>query len=185
MRDENCRVLIQIRFSASLPITYRELTEDFPKILKFLFVVRVIFHQVSENFPTPSRWLYNRALINQLWGPYGKIFGPWFFVRTSFHSVHTSKLRSEYFAVWTSQLVNKSILLYGYSSWPQCFLANWLGWPSAGQRHPAQWIHLLNKTANALDQNCLKILGKLRKVIKLGKMLFIRFVSDYFSEILG
>ena len=31
MWDENCRVLIQLRFTASLPITYRELTEDFPK----------------------------------------------------------------------------------------------------------------------------------------------------------
>ena len=28
-----------------------------------------------------------------------------------FHSVRTLKLRSEYFAVWTSQLVNKSIVL--------------------------------------------------------------------------
>ena len=33
------------------------------------------------------------------------------FVRNSFHSVRTSKRRSEYFAVWTSQLVNKSIEL--------------------------------------------------------------------------
>ena len=40
-----------------------------------------------------------------------KIFKPQFFVRASFHSVRTSKLRSEYFAVWTSQLVNKSIVM--------------------------------------------------------------------------
>ena len=57
-------------------------------------------------------WLYNKALIDQLWGPYGKIFGPQLFVWTSLSSVRTSKLRSEYFPIWTSQLVNKSILFY-------------------------------------------------------------------------
>ena len=38
-----------------------------------------------------------------------------------------------------------------------------------------------------VDQNCLKILRKLRKVVKLGKMLLIliKLVSDYFQEILA
>ena len=36
-----------------------------------------------------------------------------------------------------------------------------------------------------VDQNCLKILGKLRKVMKLGRMLLIKLVSDYFWEIRG
>ena len=38
------------------------------------------------------------------------------------------------------------------------------------------------KLTTHVDQNCRKILGKLRKLIKLGKMLFIKLMSDYFSE---
>ena len=34
VRDNNCRVLNQIRFIGSLPIIYRELNEDFPKIFQ-------------------------------------------------------------------------------------------------------------------------------------------------------
>ena len=33
-----------------------------------------------------------------------------------------------------------------------------------------------------VDQNWLKILGKLRKIMKLGKMFLIKLVSDYFSD---
>ena len=53
------------------------------------------------------------------------------------------------------------------------------GNPGAGLRHPVRWIWLLNKTENAcwpkLSQNSWK-------VVKLWKMLFVKLVSDYFSE---
>ena len=55
-------------------------------------------------------WLYNKALIDQLVQSIREIFGPLFFVRTSLRLVRTSKLRSKYFPVCTSQLVNKSIV---------------------------------------------------------------------------
>ena len=41
---ENCRLLIQMRFSVSSLITYRELTEDFAKIF-------LIFMKVNNNKP--------------------------------------------------------------------------------------------------------------------------------------
>ena len=44
-----------------------------------------------------------KLLLTNYFGPYGKIFGPQLFVRTSLRLVRTSKLWS----VWTSQLVNK------------------------------------------------------------------------------
>ena len=52
-----------------------------------------------------------KLLLIILFGPYGKIFGPQLFLRTSLCSVRISKLRSEYFTVWTSQLVNNMLLL--------------------------------------------------------------------------
>ena len=60
-------------------------------------------------------WLYDKALIDQLvWSIRENIQTSAFrtdLTETSLLSVRTSKLRSEYFPVWTSQLVNKSILL--------------------------------------------------------------------------
>ena len=46
-------------------------------------------------------------------------------------------------------------------------------------------FNCLAKLKICIDQNCLKILKKLRKVMKIEKMLLIKPVSDYFSEILG
>ena len=43
-------------------------------------------------------------------------------------------------------------------------------------------VQLLNKLKTHVDQRCLKILGKLRKVIKLGNTLLMKLVSDYLSE---
>ena len=40
------------------------------------------------------------------------------------------------------------------------------------------------KLKTHLDQNCFKILGKLSEVIKLGKMLLIKLMSNFFQEIL-
>ena len=65
-------------------------------------------------------WLYNEALIDQLVGSIREniqtlafrtdltSFGPYFK-----NSVRSSKIRSEYFPGWISQLVNKIILWYG------------------------------------------------------------------------
>ena len=63
-----------------------------------------------SKFSGKYRVLYY-ALIDQLWGPYGKIFGQqfWSADRTMWGSYE--KLRSEYFPVWTSQLVNKSFIV--------------------------------------------------------------------------
>ena len=41
------------------------------------------------------------------------------------------------------------------------------------------------KLKTHVDQNRLKINGKLRKVVKLRKMLLVKLVNDYFSGILG
>ena len=41
------------------------------------------------------------ALIDQLWGPYGKIFGPKFWSTDRTKWSPYEKLRSEYFPVWT------------------------------------------------------------------------------------
>ena len=75
---DNCRVLIHRRFTTGLPITYRELMEDFPQKNFYTIMLsstNCLFH--TENIRT------------------------YIFVWTSFHLAHTSNLRSE----WTSQLV--------------------------------------------------------------------------------
>ena len=72
MWDENCRMLIHLKFTSNLPITYREFTEDFPKTSQtfsrdvFLFDSdeigpRVIFHQFSDT---------SRKRFQQLHGGY-------------------------------------------------------------------------------------------------------------------
>ena len=91
-----------------------------------------IFWLLYEDFPSSSWQLYNKTLINRLFfsnGKYSDLCFLFFFVRTSFHSVHISKLRSEYFALWTSQLVSKSVILWWGSSFFVLFLGlcYWLG----------------------------------------------------------
>ena len=78
-------------FADNLPETHQKFSENFQNFqsLRFLFAshkieAQVIFHQISENFPTTSWWLYNKALINQLFVPYLKysdlslMYGPHF-----------------------------------------------------------------------------------------------------------
>ena len=97
---------------------------------------RVIFHQFSDTSPKLF-WQLNGGLL---------------FVRTSFHSVRTAELPSEYFAVWTSQLVNKSTdrvtqLLNRYyymATHPALLSPNLIGWLS-GREAASLWIQLLNK----------------------------------------
>ena len=53
----------------------------------------------------------------------------------------------------------------------------------AGQRHPARWIQLLNKTEKAPRSNLYhNIRGKLPKDLKVDKMPLIKLLSDYFLE---
>ena len=118
-------MLIHIRFTASLPITCRELTEDFPRFFQifsrkvFRFVShkiwpRMIFHQFFDTSPKPFRQLHGGYTIKLLLTNcsfHTENIRTLAFVRTSFHLVRTSKLQFEYFAVWTSHLVDKSIIL--------------------------------------------------------------------------
>ena len=68
--------------------------------------------QLSEDFEKIYCG-YTKALIvwSIVWS-LRKIFGPYLPVQTSFQLVRTSKLQSEYFALRTLQLVNKSIVLH-------------------------------------------------------------------------
>ena len=52
----------------------------------------------------------------------------------------------------------------------------------ADHRAGWRWIQLPNKTETACLTKLSQILGKFWKVIKLGKMLLIKVVSNYFSE---
>ena len=119
-REFQPRISIHL-FELNSPPIYREPTKNFPELhekfccglfVRFslkclLFYISAIFREFSENFLTTFRrfyesfrlWLYNKALINQ------------FFVLYGIYSVCTLKLRSEYFAICSSQLVSKSILV--------------------------------------------------------------------------
>ena len=56
-------------------------------------------------------WVYNKALINLEFGPYGKYLLWRHAARTSLRSVRTAWRHNKYFRVWTALSVNKSILL--------------------------------------------------------------------------
>ena len=56
-------------------------------------------------------WVYNKALINLEFGPYGKYLLGRHAARTSLRSVRTALHHNKYFRVWTSLSVNKSIML--------------------------------------------------------------------------
>ena len=71
------------------------------------------FHKFSEHFPTSSLWLYNKAIFNQSLDPYGKYSDLSFCTDLiSFGPYVKAAVRVS--AVWTSQLVNKSIVLLIY-----------------------------------------------------------------------
>ena len=81
LRDENCWILNQINIIGNLPINYRELTEGFANFLKIfsgnvLCLILTTLSNISccfsENFPITLWWLYNKALLNQLFVPHGK-----------------------------------------------------------------------------------------------------------------
>ena len=111
LRDENRRVPNQRGISSS-PIVYRDLTKDFQKIFRifssdvFCFILTKlgsegyfisfpkIFQQLFNNSSrTSNSWqLYNKALIYQLFIP------------------------SEYFGIWISLSVNKSMVMDGHNS---------------------------------------------------------------------
>ena len=55
-------------------------------------------------------WVYNKALINLEFGPYGKYLLWRHAAWTSLRSVHTAWRHNKYFRVWTALSVNKSIL---------------------------------------------------------------------------
>ena len=55
-------------------------------------------------------WVYNKALINLEFGPYGKYLLWRHAARTSLRSVHTAWHHNKYFRVWTALSVNKSIV---------------------------------------------------------------------------
>ena len=73
------------------------------------------------------------------------------------------------------------IILHGSSSCPAFSQFDWLiiGQDSAIL---SDGFRCWTKRKTHVDENCLKILGKLPKVIKLGKMSLIKLSSDYFSE---
>ena len=64
-----------------------------------------------------SLWSLPYAIVNQLWGPYGKIYGPKFWRTDQMKWGPYKKLRSEQktkvriFSVWNEQLVNKSSIV--------------------------------------------------------------------------
>ena len=60
-------------------------------------------------------WVYNKALINLEFGPYGKYLLWRHAARTSLRSVRTSWRHNKYFHVWTALSVNKSIIFTIYS----------------------------------------------------------------------
>ena len=55
-------------------------------------------------------WVYNKALINLEFGPYGKNLLWRHAARTSLRSVRTAWRHNKYFRVWTALSVNKSII---------------------------------------------------------------------------
>ena len=69
---------------------------------------------------------------------------------------------------------------YGYSSCPAFSQFDWLIIVQDGAILPDR-LNCLTKLEMHVDQNCLKILGKLRKIMELGKMLLIKLMNDYFS----
>ena len=89
MWDENHRVLNQIRITGSLPMVYRKLTEDIPKILSgndFCLILKgwalngisSVFRKYSNASPNIFRQIhgdYTVNLTNQLFVPYGKYLG--------------------------------------------------------------------------------------------------------------
>ena len=72
-------------------------------------------------------------------------------------------------------------IINGYSSCSAFAQFDWLIIGQDSAILPLSF-QLPNKTENAYLTKLSQILGKLRKVIKLGKILLIRLVSDYFSE---
>ena len=66
--------------------------------------------------PTPNQLLLTNCSVRSI----RKIFVPSFFAQTSFRSVRTLKLWSEYFAVWTSQLGNKGKVFVWITYWKYC-----------------------------------------------------------------
>ena len=62
-------------------------------------------------------WVYNKALINLEFGPYG-IYLLWrHAARTSLRSVRTAWRHNKYFRVWTALSVNKSIISSDWALW--------------------------------------------------------------------
>ena len=76
---------------------------------------------------------------------------------------------------------NNIALLHGYSSWPAFSQFDWLIIGQDSAILP-DGFSCSTKLTTHVDQSFLKILGKLRKIINLGKMLFVKLVSNYFSE---
>ena len=70
---------------------------------------------------------------------------------------------------------------YSYSSCPPFWQFDWLIIEQDSPILP-DGFSCWTKLKTHVDQNCFKILGKLRKVMKLGRMLLIKRLSDYFSE---
>ena len=87
-----------------------------------LFYIPLTFREFSETFQTTFRRFYcgfTMKLLLTNCQSHTEDIRTLVFVRTSVHSVRTLKLRSENFALWTSQLVNKSIGLLGERDWVQ------------------------------------------------------------------
>ena len=62
-------------------------------------------------------WVYNKALINLEYGPYGKYLLWRHAARTSLRSVRTAWRHNKYFRVWTTLSVNKSIVCFMLLQW--------------------------------------------------------------------
>ena len=71
----------------------------------------MIFHKFSKTFSTSSWWLYNKAFIKEFFSRNGKYSDAYFLHAAYFIQVLTPKLQFEYFAIWATQLDNKSIML--------------------------------------------------------------------------
>ena len=90
-----CLILTKMGFEWYF-ITFQKFSNHFPKIFWQVHGGYTIKHSLTFcSFHTENFW----TLV---------------FVRTSFHSVRTSELRSDYFEVWTSRLINKSILFLAF-----------------------------------------------------------------------
>ena len=65
---------------------------------------------------------------------------------------------------------------------PALLSRNLIGWSSGRKAPSCPKDSAAKRNWNRMFDKISQILGKLRKVIKLGKMLSVKLVSDYFSE---